>query len=175
MRIIASAVRCLAIAGLWGLSPVAAADPPAEPPDTNGASAPTEEIVVKAPRRGYRSDNVTNVGPIKGMKLQDTPYSIGVTPGALIENRNAHTVSDALLTNPAVATLSESNSFSSASRVMIRGLSAGDQGDMRDGVVDRSFTHVPLENVARVEVQAGLSSFLYGFGAVGGTINYVSK
>jgi len=181
-----TAIQCLAIAGLWGFCPAAlAADPPATPavqpgtpaaqPETNDATAPTEEVVVKAPRRGYRSDNVTNVGPFKGMKLQDTPYSIDVIPGALIENRNAHTVSDALLTNPAVATLSESNGFSSASRVMIRGFAAGDQGDMRDGVVDRSFTHVPLENVARIEVQAGLSSLLYGFGAVGGTINYVSK
>jgi iron complex outermembrane receptor protein len=178
MRIMTPAIRCLTIGGvlLWG--PVASADPPpAEPTDsdTAGQAAPTEEIVVKAPRRGYRSDNVSNVGPFKGLRLQDTPYSIDITPGALIENRAAHTVSDALLTDPAVATLSESNSFSSASRVMIRGFSAGDQGDLRDGIVDRSFTYVPLENVARIEVQNGLSSFLYGFGAVGGTINYVSK
>ena len=172
----APVVCYLAASCLLGLSLCAAADPPPEAAEsTAGQSAPTEEIIVKAPRRGYRSDNVTNVGPFKGLKLQDTPYSIGVTPGALIENRVAHTVSDALLTDPAVAALSESNSFSSASRLMIRGFYAGDQGDLRDGIVDRSFTHVPIENVARVEVQNGLSSFLYGFGAVGGTINYVSK
>jgi iron complex outermembrane receptor protein len=167
-------IRCLTTGGisLWA-SVVSAGPPPAT--DTTDQSQPVEEIIVKAPRRGYRSDNITNVGPFKDLRLQDAPYSIGITPGALIENRAAHTVSDALLTNPAVAALSESNSYSSASRVLIRGFIAGDQGDMRDGIVDRSFTHVPLENVARIEVQNGLSSFLYGFGAVGGTVNYVSK
>jgi len=171
------AIRCLTIGGMLLSASAAFADPPAEPaePDAAGPAQSQEEIVVKAPRRGYRSDNVTNVGPFKGLRLQDAPYSIDVTPGALIENRAAHTVSDALQTNPAVAALSESNSYSSISRVLIRGFIAGDQGDLRDGIVDRSFTHVPLENISRIEVQNGLSSFLYGFGAVGGTINYVSK
>jgi iron complex outermembrane receptor protein len=157
---------------------VAMADPPppqpgdAQPPP---ASTQLQEIIVSAPRRGYRVEEATQVGPFSGLRLQDTPYSVNVTSGALIENRAAHTVSDALQTNPTVATLMESSGYSSLSRVMIRGFTAADQGDLRDGMVDRSFTFVPLENVDRIEVYNGLSSFLYGFGAVGGTINYVSK
>jgi len=123
---------------------------------------------------GYRSSTAT-AGPLGTVPLRDTPYSINVTPGELIENRQAHTVSDALRTNPTVATLMESNGYSSLSRVMIRGFTAADQSELRDGLVDRSFTYPPLENVERIEVMNGLSGFLYGFSAMGGTINYVTK
>jgi len=175
MKMIAPAIRGAVIGGLLAPGLAAAADPPAAPPQSDTASTATEEIIVNAPRRGSRAGTVTQVGPFANLPLQDAPYSINITGGALIENRGAHTVSDALLTNPAVATLQESNTLSSQSLVMIRGFAAGNQGDLRDGLVTRSFTQVPLENVARVEVLNGLSSFLYGFGAVGGTINYVSK
>lgn len=123
---------------------------------------------------GYRNESAT-AGPLGKTSLQDTPYSINVTSGELIENRDAHTVSDALKTNPTVATLMESSGYSTLSRVMIRGFTAADQSDLRDGLVDRSFTYVPLENVDRIEVLNGLSGFLYGFSALGGSINYVSK
>ena len=110
-----------------------AADPPAtQAPDST--SATVEEVIVNAPRRG----TVTQVGPFAKLPLQDAPYSIGITGGGLIENRGAHTVSDALLTNPAVVPLQEPNSFSSQSRVMIRGFAANGLGDLRDGLVNRS-------------------------------------
>jgi len=125
-------------------------------------------------KSGYRNETA-ETGPLGSIPLQDTPYSLNVTSGELIENRDAHTESDALKTNPAVSTLMESSGYSSMSRVMIRGFTAADQSDMRDGLVDRSFTYVPLENVERVEVLNGLSSFLYGFSSLGGTIDYVSK
>lgn len=115
------------------------------------------------------------LGPLGNISLQDTPFSIHVTSGELIENRGAHSESDALKTNPTVASLMEPNTYSSLSRVMIRGFTAADQSDLRDGMTDRSFTYPPLENVERIEVQNGLSSFLYGFSAVGGSVNYISK
>lgn len=123
---------------------------------------------------GYRYDQAT-VGPLGQASLQDTPYSINVTSGELIQNRGAHSESDALKTNPSVSTLMESSGYSSMSRVMIRGFSASDGNEMRDGLVDRSFTVVPFENVDRVEVMNGMSAFLNGFANPGGTINYVSK
>jgi iron complex outermembrane receptor protein len=122
---------------------------------------------------GYRNTTAA-VGPLGRLPLQDTPYSLNVTSGELFENRSAHTVSDALKTNPTVSTLMESNGYSSMSRVMVRGFTAADQ-DFRDGLVDRSFTVVPLENVERIEVLNGLSSFLNGFAALGGSVDYVSK
>jgi iron complex outermembrane recepter protein len=135
---------------------------------------------VKPPARegsaesGYRTSSAT-AGPLGTVPLRDTPYSVNVTPGELFENRQAHTTSDALRTNPTVASLMESSGYSSLSRVMIRGFTAADQSELRDGLVDRSFTFPPLENVERIEVMNGLSGFLYGFSALGGTINYVTK
>lgn len=123
---------------------------------------------------GYRYDDAS-VGPLGKTPLRDTPYSIHVTSGELIRNRGAHTQYDALKTNPAVSSLMSSFGYSSMSRVMIRGFSASDQNDMRDGLVDRSFTVIPFENVERVEVMNGMSGFLYGFSTPGGAVNYITK
>jgi iron complex outermembrane receptor protein len=140
----------------------------------------TDKKEVKPPAKegsaesGYRSDSAS-FGALGNIPLQDTPFSTNVTPGELIENRQVHTLFDALLTNPTVTNLMSSNTYSSMSRVMIRGFTAADQDELRDGLVDRSFTAPPLENVERIEVMNGLSSFLYGFSESGGLINYVSK
>lgn len=122
----------------------------------------------------YRHRTAT-AGPLGRMPLAEMPYSVNVTSGELFTNRGAHTVSEALKTNPTVSTLMESSGYSSMSRVMIRGFTAADQSDLRDGLVDRSFTFVPLENVERIEVLNGFSGFLYGFSALGGSINYIGK
>jgi iron complex outermembrane receptor protein len=122
---------------------------------------------------GYKNATAS-VGPLGRMPLQDIPYSMHVTSGELFENRDAHTVALALATDPMVSSLMESSGYSSMSRVMVRGFTAADL-DFRDGLVDRSFTFVPLENVERIEVLNGLSSFLYGFSSLGGSLNYVSK
>ncbi|UZR96577.1 TonB-dependent receptor [Chondrinema litorale] len=115
------------------------------------------------------------VGPLGKISVKDIPYSFNVTSSDLIENRGSHTMADALKTNPAVAVLMSSNTYSSMSRMMIRGFNAADQSELRDGLTDRSFSYVPIENVERIEVMNGLSGFLYGFSAIGGTVNYVSK
>ncbi len=157
--------------------PVWAADP-----GTPATTTELPEVQVKGKletkegtaESGYRNTTAT-AGLFGSMPIQDTPYSINVTSGEQIENRDAHTVSDALKTNPAVATLMDTGAYPSMSRVMIRGFAAADQNDQRDGLGDRSFTYVPLENVERIEVLNGLSSFFNGFADLGGVLNYVSK
>lgn len=110
------------------------------------------------------------------MPLQDTPYAINITSSELIENRGAHTQGDALMTNPSVSvSAAPTQPSASLSRVFIRGFNASDQNEFRDGLVDRSFTVPPIENVERIEVLNGLSGFLYGFTNPGGAINYVTK
>lgn len=167
---------------LLTLTPLPGRSAPAALAAEDSSTATLPEVLVRSPsattegstESGYRNRTAT-VGPLGKGSLQDTPYSINVTSGELIEHRNAHTVSDALRTNPTVATLMEPSGYSTLSRVMIRGFTAADQSDMRDGLVDRSFTYVPLENVERIEVLNGLSGFLYGFSALGGALNYISK
>ncbi len=133
-----------------------------------------EEAKDGSAESGYRYDDAS-VGPLGDVPLRDAPYSINVTSGEMIRNRAAHTEYEALKTNPAVSSLMETSGYSSLSRIMIRGFTAADQSDLRDGLVDRSFTFVPLDNVERVEVLNGLSSFLYGFSSLGGSVNYVTK
>lgn len=154
---------------------------PAAPALAQAEQALPEVLVTAAGERqegaaesGYRNRTAT-AGPLGRMPLQDTPYAINVTSSELFGNRGAHTVSEALKTNPTVATLMESGGYTSMSRVMVRGFTAADQSDLRDGLGDRSFAFVPLENVERIEVLNGLSSFLHGFSALGGTVNYVGK
>jgi len=123
---------------------------------------------------GYRYRD-GELGPLGRASLKDVPYSLHVTSGELIENRNAHNPADALKTVPTVVPLMSSSGYSSMHRLMVRGFSASDQSDLRDGMTDRSFTLPPLEDVERVEVLHGLSGFLYGFSSVGGSVNYVTK
>lgn len=134
----------------------------------------TKDTPEGSAENGYRTSTGT-LGPLGQTTLQDTPYSLHVTPGELIENSNAHTVGDALKTNPTATVLMSSAGYSSMSRMMVRGFTAADQSEMRDGLVDRSFTYAPIENVDRIEVLNGFSGFLYGFSALGGSVNYVSK
>ena len=141
----------------------------------DGAENPTDAPKDGSAASGYRSA-AASAGPLGQIPLQDTPYSLNVTSGELIENREAHTEGDALMTNPSVSVSVASNGpNASLSRVYIRGFNASDQNEFRDGLVDRSFTVPPIENVERIEVLNGLSGFLYGFTNPGGAINYVTK
>lgn len=153
---------------------------------TVGASDPVSEVIVTdkavtepegTEASGYRN-RTGQVGPLGKMTLKETPYSLNVTSGELIENSNAHTAADALKTNPTATSMMSPGGYPSMSRIMVRGFTASDQNELRDGMSDRSFTWVPMENVERVEVFNGLSGFLSGFGSSsgsGGTVNYVSK
>jgi len=140
-------------------------------------------VVVSVPRfdpgaaeTGYRCTNAM-VGPLGNMPLLDTPYSLHVTSGELIENRISHDPTDALKTDPTVMPLMspDAGGGGAMNRVMVRGFTAADQSTLRDGLTDRSFTVDPIENVQRIEVLDGFSSFLYGFSALGGTVNYIGK
>lgn len=134
----------------------------------------TDRMPEGSAESGYRSDSGT-LGPLGRTPLKDIPFSVNVTPGELIENSNAHTVGDALKTNPTATLLMSPGGYSSMSRMMVRGFTAADQSEMRDGLVDRSFSFPPVENVERIDVLNGFSGFLYGFSALGGTVNYISK
>lgn len=123
---------------------------------------------------GYRNTTGT-VGPLGKQGLKDTPYSLNVTSGQLVENTNAHSLGEVLKTNPTATLLMSSAGYSSMARMMVRGFTAADQSEMRDGLVDRSFSYPPIENVERIEVLNGFSGFLYGFSALGGAVNYASK
>ncbi|HEY3426129.1 MAG TPA: TonB-dependent receptor, partial [Negativicutes bacterium] len=124
---------------------------------------------------GYRNQTV-QAGPLGKMPVKDTPYSINVTSGELIENTGAHNMIDALRTNPAVTVWQTQTSYLAAPMITIRGLPIYNQNYARDGLIDYGLEMVPsVENIERIEVLNGLSGFFNGFTSPGGVVNFVSK
>lgn len=126
----------------------------------NANSAPAEG----SEAAGYRSENISSVGVLGGMKLQDAPYSISVTPQALLKNIQATSLDDVIKHNPFTQMYSPT-SAGYASAVNIRGFSsAGSLNIANDGL---RFTNGAdgsnyIEEMEQLEVITGLTGFLYG-------------
>lgn len=123
---------------------------------------------------GYVVRSAPPIGPWEGRVLQDLPYSVNVTPAALIENLQAvnpdqvyKIVPTAQLRTPMLQT--------GAPFVNLRGFLMN--APARNGIPgSNTYAHgTTLEDLERVEVLTGLSGFLYGPGNVGGVVNLVSK
>lgn len=146
-----------------------------------GSSESLPEVRVKASRekpegdaeRGYRSSTAAQVGVLGAKPLQDTPFSISIVSSELLENLQATKADDYVKINPVMQLNNPQSRFFSG--VTLRGFNVGSTR-RTDGVPSTSnYVNVDLEDKERVEVITGLSGFLYGPGAVGGTINYVLK
>ena len=120
---------------------------------------------------GYRSTTAT-VGPLGKMPLQDTPYSISVTPSDFIENIQAGNATDALRFNPAVNP--EMGSNRTGDYLSIRGFINSDNQAV-DGMRQDFSNGAILEDKERIEVLSGADSFLYGIASPAGMVNYVLK
>lgn len=184
-RILAVGVSLLVL--LAASDPASAQSAATTTPAGDGVDAPVQLPVVEvtdqgeaspegSAESGYRA-TTQSATPLGTLPLKDTPYSINVTPGELIENTGAHNLIDAVRTNPTASMLmsSAAGGAGSMTRLMVRGFAADDQNDFRDGLADRSFSYPPIENVDRIEILNGFSSFFQGFGSPGGNVNYVSK
>ena len=126
---------------------------------------------------GYVSENLSNVGALGGMKLQDTPYSMSVTSQALLKNMQATSLDDVFKRNPFTQMFSPTGA-GYASAVNIRGFSgAGNLNIANDGLRFSTLADAGnyLEETEQLEVITGLTGFLYGPASPGGLANYVLK
>lgn len=126
---------------------------------------------------GYVSENISNVGALGGMKLQDTPYSMSVVPQALLKNMLATSTDDVLKRNP-FTQLYSPKSAGYASAVTIRGF--GSSASLNIGNDGLRFSTLAdagnfIEDTEQLEVVTGLTGFLYGPASPGGLVNYVLK
>ncbi|MCI8208489.1 ligand-gated channel [Pseudomonas sp. S25] len=126
---------------------------------------------------GYVSENVTSVGALGGMRLQDTPYSMSVTSQAMLKNTMATSLDDVFKHNPFTQLYSPRNA-GYASAVNMRGFSAaGNLNIANDGL--RFTTGADggnyIEENEQLEIITGLTGFLYGPASPGGLVNYVLK
>jgi iron complex outermembrane receptor protein len=120
---------------------------------------------------GYRTDTA-NVGPLGEQSQQDTPYSVNVTSGDMLDNLQADSVSAALKYNPTVSNGSGSNSVGGGTSFTIRGFTSSTMA------IDGMRTELngpPIEDKEQIEVLNGAAGFLYGIANPGGIINYVLK
>lgn len=107
------------------------------------------------------------------LALAETPASVAVVSGELLEEQDAFLLGDALENVSGMNVHRGSGIFDF---FVVRGLDSISSGRLlTDGAPEPESTSYPLYNVDRVEVLKGPSSFLYGGGPLGATVNLVRK
>ncbi|NMF63809.1 TonB-dependent siderophore receptor [Brasilonema octagenarum] len=134
------------------------------------------ELVVTGKQDGYRVPDA-NTGTRLDIPLLETPASIGVITRELIDDTTPKRGEDLIPFIPGVSRGSEAddNQGGNVPEFTIRGFSVARQiyiNGLRDS---RRFVIRDLANVDRIEILKGLSSLLYGTGAPGGVVNYITK
>lgn len=143
----------------------------------NGDVDTLDKVLVTADRdglasQGYRSEIVSQLGPLGSRSVMETPFSMNIIPAELVQNRIASSADDLFRINPVVQLSNPQSRFYSGA--ILRGFPIN-QVNKVDGLSNTSFTGIDIEDKERIEVMTGLSGFLYGAGNVGGTVNYVLK
>lgn len=136
----------------------------------------TDKNTFNPPNTKPQLDVPTQTGSRLGLTARETPASITVIDNATIEQRGAQTTQEALERAPGVTISSQPGS---AGSVSMRGFTGAQITQLFNGLTMQYDVVAarPIDSwlMERVEVLGGPSSFLYGQGAVGGSINYVSK
>lgn len=149
-----------------GMSVVAA------PAMANEATKPVEHIEVKGQQDGY---NINRVQSSKFTEsLSDTAKSVTVIGSDLIKDMGALTFSDTLRATPGITLGSGEGGNPYGDRPFIRGYDA-QSSTFVDGLRDVGSQSREVFNIEQVEVLKGPGSTYAGRGAVGGSINIVTK
>ena len=106
--------------------------------------------------------------------IKDTPQSITVLPGQVLEERALFTLRDALRTVPGISLAAGEAGGRQGDNLTLRGFPAGNDIFI-DGVRDLGQYGRDTFNLESVEVLKGPSSVMFGRGSTGGIINQVSK
>ena len=108
-----------------------------------------------------------------GMSAMDTPASVGVVTGEVIEAQGASVLGDALRNTAGVNTQS---GFGVHDLFFVRGFESLSNGlVLTDGAVEPEVSFYNLYNVERVETLKGPAAFLYGGSPLSGAVNLVRK
>jgi len=153
----------------------------AEPAATAESTTTLKPIVITGrafnpPNERPQLDVPAVTGSRLGLTPRETPASITIIDRATIEKRGDHTTQQSLERAPGVLV---SDQPGSAGSVCMRGFCGSQITQLFNGLTVQYDVVAarPIDNwlTDRIEVLGGPSTFLYGQGAVGGSINYVSK
>jgi iron complex outermembrane receptor protein len=143
---------------------------------TEAATLRQIEVVDDGPVANGRLnlDTPSETGSRLGLSPRETPASVTVVNRATIDARGAQNTQEILRAIPGVTAHDAPGSVG----VSYRGFGSGSISQMFNGVnVQYSIAARPVDSwiYDRVEAIGGPSSFLFGSGAVGGSINYITK
>ena len=128
-------------------------------------------IIVIAPSKKVQS--ISTVGT-----------SVAVLDETFFENSNEYFLGDALASNTTSANFFQSGGHGTSSAIQLRGLPKRYSTVYIDGVKmsdpssvsnDFDFNNILTSQISRVEILKGNQSSVYGSGAIGGTINIITK
>ena len=149
------------------------------PGRAQNAAAPTLQTVdvveaVPASNGKLNLDTLTETGSRLGLTARETPASVTVVDRATIDARGAQDTQEVLRSIPGVTAHNAPGSMAAS----YRGFTSNSVAQLYNGVNPQygSATRaVDSWIYDRVESIGGASSFLFGAGGVGGTINYITK
>ncbi|MGQ0698777.1 MAG: TonB-dependent receptor, partial [Panacagrimonas sp.] len=145
------------------------------------ASQPTQLETIVVEGRLTESDSLSldenhYTGSRLGLSARELPASVSVVTREMIQIRGARTAMEAI---ESAVGMSGGTSVGSIPNYATRGFTGNDITVMRDGIRQNTASQSarPLDAFLfdRIEVLKGPASLMYGEGAVGGAVNYVSK
>lgn len=140
------------------------------------ATIATVDITAAAPRPNglLKLDTPLATGSRLALSARETPATVTLVDRALIDLRGAQDTQEILRAIPGVTAHSAPGNIG----VSYRGFGSGSVSQLFNGInVQYAIAARPVDSwiIERVEAIGGPSSFLFGSGAVGGSINYVTK
>nr|WP_269450751.1 TonB-dependent receptor [Stenotrophomonas sp. MMGLT7] len=115
-------------------------------------------------------------GALGSHSIQRTPFSLQSIDADDLAERQANSIGAVFALDAAVKPLGNTYTLHST-RIAVRGLPLDETNGYKvNGLATYNFgSELPLEAFEQVDLLKGLSGFLYGFGAPGGIVNYVTK
>lgn len=139
-----------------------------ETPQALGTVTVTDTAIQE--EKGRRQESPKAVRPVR-----DTPQTVTVITGEVIEEQNLLTLRDMLSTVPGITFSAAEGGTPPSDQINFRGYSATND-IQQDGVRDSAaYTRSDSFNLEQLEVTNGASSVTSGSGSVGGTINIITK
>jgi iron complex outermembrane receptor protein len=173
-----AAVLMLVLAMAAAASAQTRQEDPQPPSEQQKPPTVTEAVTVvgQQPSEKLSLDQANSTASRLGLTPRETPATVTIVPRDLIERRGAIDTQEILNSVPGMTAAAPPGS---AGSVSYRGFGASQLTQLFNGLTVQydAIAARPVDSwiYDRVEVIGGPSTFLYGAGAVGGSINYITK
>ncbi|WP_153134435.1 TonB-dependent siderophore receptor [Paraburkholderia agricolaris] len=144
-------------------------------PDVSEKALPTVKVTATQDTAQHLKEDVSS-GALGARSQLDTPFSTTVVTSEELQDRQPSKLGDVFATDASVT--DNGNAYNAwATYVTVRGMQLDWQSGFKiDGLPFNSYgITMPYEQLEKVELLKGLTGFMYGFGAPGGVVNYVTK